>query len=289
MKKKFWLATVLVLAVSLISACGGGGDSESTGDQLSGKVVINGSSAMLPLMLQASKDFKAKHPDVQVTATGSSSIVGPQSVEKKTADIGTCDWDASTDVPGFKRFEGQVANKVAAIPFATVVHESNPIKSLTQQQLIDIFQGKVQNWKEVGGKDERIIVVNRAFGSGTRVNYQAKALNGQDFMNKGENYKEVKSSGDMATALRSSTNAIGYLDLVYVKDGLKSVDFNGVAATIENVLNKSYPVYGYAYMMTAGQPTGATKAFIEYVQSEGFQNGAVKTLNFIPLTEIDKS
>ncbi len=271
--KKWVLAAVLVMMMSIVAACGGGS-----------KITINGSSAMLPLMKQASKDFMANNPDVQLSVSGTSSIVGPQSVEKNTADIGTCDWDASTDVPGFKKFEGQISHKVAAIPFATVVHESNPVKNLTQQQLIDIFQGKITNWKQVGGSDQGIIVVNRAFGSGTRVNYQATALNGQDFMTKGSNYKEVKSSGEMATALKSNKTAIGYLDLVYVKNELKAVDFNGVAATTDNVINKTYPIYGFAYMMTKGEPEGATKEFIEYVQSEKFQNESVKKMDFIPLT-----
>ena len=283
MMKKAWLAVVLILVMISVVACGGNsGDSKEDG--LSGKITINGSSAMLPLMKQASKDFGASNPDVKMSVSGTSSIVGPQSVEKNTADIGTCDWDASTDVPGFKKFEGQISHKVAAIPFATVVHESNPVKNLTQQQLIDIFQGKITNWKQVGGSDQGIIVVNRAFGSGTRVNYLATALNGQDFMTKGTNYKEVKSSGEMATALKSNKSAIGYLDLVYVKDGLKAVDFNGVSASTDNVINKTYPIYGFAYMMTKGEPEGATKEFIEYVQSEKFQNESVKKMDFIPLT-----
>jgi phosphate transport system substrate-binding protein len=285
MKKTMVWTLVFFMLMLVLSACGADNASEDS-SELSGKITINGSSAMLPLMLQAQDDFKQKHPKVKVSASGTSSIVGPQSVEKNSADIGTCDWDATTDVPGFDKFEGQISHKIAAIPFATVVHKDNPVQNLTKQQLIDIFQGKVKNWKEVGGADKPLVVINRAFGSGTRVNYQAKALGGADFMVKGDNYKEVKSSGEMATAIKSEPNAIGYLDLVYVKDELKSVGYEGVEATVENVTNGQYPVWGYAYMLTKGEPKGATKAFIEYVQSEEFQSTAVKEMNFIAVSEI---
>jgi phosphate transport system substrate-binding protein len=276
--------SLVALAVALFMSVFAG--AAQANSRITGSVSINGSSALLPLMLQATKEFKAKYPRVRVSTAGSASIVGPQSASKGVATIGTCDWDASTDVPGFKKFNGLVPNKVAAIPFATVVHKDNPVSNLTKQQLVDIFQGKVTNWKQVGGKDETILVVNRAFGSGTRVNYQQKALGGASFMSTGANLKEVRSTGDMSTNINNTPNAIGYMDLVYVKGNIKAISYNGIAPTVANVLNKSYPVWGYGYMMTKGQPTGATKEFIKYVQSSTFQNGAVKKMKFIPISAI---
>jgi phosphate transport system substrate-binding protein len=105
-------------------------------------------------------------------------------------------------------------------------------------------------------------------------------------MTKGDNYKEVKSTGEMATNINNTPNAIGYMDLVYVKGNIKAINYNGVAPTVANVIAKKYPVWGYGYMMTKGQPTGATKEFIKYVQSKTFQNGAVKKMKFIPITAI---
>ena len=279
LKRASFLMIALILALNTVSAT-------AASSKLKGKVVVAGSSALLPLTLQAAKEFKKKHPKVSIPASGAGSITGPQSVDKGIADIGACDWDASVDVPGFKAFNGQVAHKVAVIPFATVVNKNVTVDNLTKEQLQGIFSGKITNWEEVGGKDADIIVVNRAFGSGTRVNYQAKALGGKDFMNKGDNYKEVKSSGDMATAVQKTPNAIGYIDLVYVKGDMKAVSFEGVEATTDNVINGTYPIWGYGYYMTKGEPTGATKKFIEFVQSKEFQQGAVKKMKFIPLSEM---
>ena len=103
---------------------------------------------------------------------------------KGSATIGAIDWDPTKEVPGFKAFKGLKAHKIAVIPFATIVHKSNPVKNLTTKQLQDIYSGKITNWKEVGGNDAEIVVVNRKHGSGTRVNYQMKALDGRSFYDK---------------------------------------------------------------------------------------------------------
>lgn len=254
--------------------------------KLSGKIVINGSSALLPLTLQAANEFKKLNPKVKISASAAGSVTGPQAVRKGIASIGAVDWDASKDVPGFKKFEGQVAHKVAIIPFAAVVNKNITVTNLTTSDLQGIFSGKIKNWKEVGGKDADIIVVNRTFGSGTRVNFQDKALDGTSFMTKGDNYKEVKTSGDMKSTIETTPNAIGYMDLAYVTDKMTAVKINDVAPTEANVINGKYKVWGYGYYMTKGEPTGATKEFIKYVQSAKFQNGSLKKLKFIPISAI---
>jgi phosphate transport system substrate-binding protein len=273
-------AMAIALVTSSVSVAG-------AASSLSGKIVVNGSSALLPLTLQAASEFKKLNPKVKISASAAGSVTGPQSVRKNIADIGAVDWDASTDVPGFKKFDGQVANKVAVIPFATVANKNVGVSSLTTAQLQDIFSGKVTNWKDVGGSDAAIIVVNRAFGSGTRVNFQMKALLGTEFLSKGSNYKEVKSSGDMKTTIETTPNAIGYIDLVYVTgSSMKPLQINGVAPTVDNVIKGTYKVWGFGYYMTKGKPTGATKAFIDYIQSAKFQNGSLKKLKFIPISSM---
>ncbi|WP_314586875.1 phosphate ABC transporter substrate-binding protein [Paenibacillus terrigena] len=279
--KKF---TVLTLATMFVITSAFAGSAAAAGDTLKGKITINGSTALLPLTLQAAKEFQKLHPKVSFAASGKGSVTGPQAVKKGIADIGACDWDASTDVPGFKAFDGQVANKVAVIPFATVVNKNVGVDNLTTEQLKGIFSGKITNWKDVGGSDEDIVVITRAFGSGTRVNYQAKALGGGDIVKKSKNYKEVGSSGDMKTAVATTPNSIGYIDLVYVNSDIKAVKFNGVEATADNVINGKYKIWSYGYYMTKGQPTGEVKAFIEYIQNKKFQTTTAKKMKFIPLS-----
>jgi phosphate transport system substrate-binding protein len=271
------LATVLLVSTaSLVEAK----------SNIKGKITINGSTALLPLTLQAKKEFTKLNPGVSIAASGKGSVTGPQAVKKGIAEIGACDWDASTTVPGFTAFTGQVANKVAVIPFAAVVNKNVTVTNLTTAQLQGIFTGKITNWKEVGGADADIVVINRSFGSGTRVNFIMKALGGTDTVKKSSNYKEVGSSGDMKTNVATTPNSIGYLDLVYVNSDFKAISINDVAATVDNVINGKYKVWAYGYYMTKGQPTGATKAFIEYVQSKTFQQGSLKKMKFIPVASM---
>jgi phosphate transport system substrate-binding protein len=253
----------------------------------SGKIVITGSSALLPLTNQASKEFKKSNPGTMVSASASSSIAGPQSASKGTAQIGACDWDATKAVPGFKAFSGLVAHKVAVIPFATVVNKNVNVSNLSGAQLRGIFTGKITNWKEVGGQNAPIVVINRKFGSGTRVNYQLKALGGADF-EKTANYKEAGSSGEMKTAVQTTPNAIGYIDLVYVSGDMKALSYNGVLATVDNVIKGKYPVWGTGYYLTKGAAKGAVGEFIKYVQSAKFQQGSLKKMKFIPISSMKK-
>lgn len=255
---------------------------------LSGKIVVAGSSALLPLTQQAAKEFKAKNRKVSISVSGSSSIAGPQSVLKGSASIGACDWDATTDVTGFKAFKGLVAHKIAVIPFATIVHKDNKVQNLTTKQLQGIFSGDIKNWKEVGGEDHEIVVVTRSVGSGTRVNYIEKALAGKDINDKGSNVVKAGKSGEMVTKVKENKWAIGYVDLPYVKGDIKAVDYNGVAATIANVKNGKYGVWGYGYLLTKGQPKAADKAYIKHIQSAKFQKGTAAKLKFIPLSDMKK-
>ncbi|WP_438432187.1 phosphate ABC transporter substrate-binding protein [Gorillibacterium sp. sgz500922] len=279
-----WLkkATILALSLALVTtAAAVTAEAKST---LKGRVTINGSTALLPMTLQAKKEFVKLNPKVSIVASGKGSVTGPQSVSKGIADIGACDWDASIDVPGFKAFPGQVAHKVAVIPFAAIVNKNVNVSNLTTEQLQGIFTGTITNWKQVGGQDADIVVINRAFGSGTRVNFQIKALGGKETIKKDKNYKEVGSSGDMKTNVATTPGAIGYIDLTYVNGDVKAVKINDVEPTADNVIKGSYKVWSYGYYMTKGQPTGATKAFIDYVQSKAFQEGSLKKLKFIPIS-----
>lgn len=253
---------------------------------LSGKIVVAGSSALLPLTQQAAKEFKQKNRKVSISVSGSSSIAGPQSVLKGSATIGASDWDATKDVPGFKAFKGLVAHKIAVIPFATIVHKENKVQNLTTKQLQDIFTGKIKNWKEVGGEDHEIVVVTRSVGSGTRVNYIEKALDGVDINDKSSNVVKAGKSGEMVTKVQENKWAIGYVDLPYVKGDIKALDFNGVAATIDNIKKGKYGIWGYGYLLTKGQPKAADKAFIQYIQSAKFQKGTAAKLKFIPLSDM---
>jgi phosphate transport system substrate-binding protein len=284
--KLFKTLSVAAMAIALVTSSV---SAASAASSLSGKVVINGSSALLPLTLQAASEFKKLNPKVRISASAAGSVTGPQSVRKGIAQIGACDWDASTDVPGFSKFDGQVATPVAVTVFTVVVNQNNKVSNLTKAQIQDIFTGKITNWKDVGGDDLAIVISNRNFGSGTRVNIQKLVLDGKTPLDKGSNVIKASSSGVMKTNVETNAGAIGYIDLPYVAGSkMKAISIDGVAPTVDNVLAKKYNVWNYGYFMTKGQPTGATKAFIDYIRSAKFQTGSLKKLKFIPVNAIKK-
>lgn len=277
---------ISISALSLVAAAGFTISSVApTFAASSNKVVVAGSTALLPVTQQAAKLFKKSNPKVSITVSGSSSIAGPQSVSKGSATIGAIDWDPTKAVPGFKAFKGLKAYKVTATPFVTIVNSSNKVSNLSTKQLQGIFSGKITNWKQVGGKDAAIVVVNRKFGSGTRVNYQMKALQGKAFMTKG-NYKEVGKSGEMVTSVDSNPNAIGYVDLAYVKSGIKALKYNNVAPTTANVINGKYKVWAFGYLVTKGNATGANLKYIKYIQSSKFQNSTLPKFKMVPINKV---
>ena len=144
---------ITISALSLVAAVGFTiGSVAPAASAASNKVVVAGSTALLPVTQQAAKEFKKSNPKVSISVSGSSSIAGPQSVVKGSATIGAVDWDATKAVPGFKAFKGLKAHKIAVIPFATIVNKSNPVKNLTTAQLQNIFSGKVYkletSWRE---------------------------------------------------------------------------------------------------------------------------------------------
>ena len=202
-------------------------------------------------------------------------------MKKGIADIGACDWDASMDVPGFKAFEGQVANKVAVIPFATVTNKNVKVNNLTTEQLKGIFSGKITNWKEVGGNDQKIVLVQRPESSGSRKLVKNIVLEGQEFSQEGV---IQESSGALKTAVAATPGAIGYVDVAYVDESVKALKFDGVEYSKENISNGSYKLYGLEHMYTKGEPTGAVKAFLDYILSDEFQNERVEQLKFLPAT-----
>ena len=122
---------ITISALSLVAAVGFTvGSTAPAASAASNKVVVAGSTALLPVTQQAAKEFKKSNPKVSISVSGSSSIAGPQSVVKGSATIGAVDWDATKAVPGFKAFSGLKAHKIAVIPFATIVNKSNPVKNL---------------------------------------------------------------------------------------------------------------------------------------------------------------
>lgn len=243
-------------------------------------VTAVGSTALQPLVEQTAKDFMAKNQGVQIQVQGGGSGTGLSQVASGAATIGNSDIFAE-EKQGIPAGE-LVDHKVAVVGMAAAVSPKVKVDNLTKQQLIDIFTGKITNWKEVGGDDMKITLVNRPKSSGTRATFHKFALDGKE---EAEGITE-DSSGTVRKIISETPGAIGYLALSYFNDSVKALKLDGVETTPENIATNKYPVWAYEHMYTKGEATGNAKAFLEFILSDEVQKKTVTELGFLPITDM---
>lgn len=270
------LASLGVVAMMSLSILGCGSDTAfndkaASSSSLSGSITGSGSSALLPLAKDAADKFKELHPEVSITLNGGGSGTGLKQVADGSVDIGNSDVAADTKLDKAVA-DGLVDHKVCVVTMAPVVNKdiAATVKSLTKQQLTDIFTAKITNWKEVGGPDEEIVLITRPSTSGTRALFKEFALGGaEEASNKS---LETDDSGTLLQSIKDNKGAIGYVALSYLVNNqdVATVSVDGVAPTLENTYNGTYPVWGYEHMYTKGEPNATVKAYLDFIMSDEY-------------------
>ncbi|MBW5449112.1 phosphate ABC transporter substrate-binding protein PstS family protein [Cohnella sp. CFH 77786] len=304
MKKSLVLVLTLIVALTL-AACGKSNNegtasspsasasesapaSSAAGEALSGTILAAGSTALQPLVEQVATKFMAdsKYSGISVTVQGGGSGGGLTQVQAGQVDIGNSDIFAEEkfkDADADKAKE-LVDHQVAVVAIATVANPKVGVDNLTKQQLVDIFSGKVKNWKEVGGADQKIVIVNRPSSSGTRKTFENLALGGPSQDLPGSIQED--SSGTVKKLVGETPGAIGYLALSYLDDSVKALKYEGADASVENVTTGKYPVWAYEHMYTKGEPTPVVKALIDYILSDEIQKSDVTEMGYIPIGDM---
>lgn len=277
-KRLFGIVALLGAVLLIFSACGNSGSNSSKADSkksdTSGTITAVGSTALQPLVEAASKDFTSKNPKAQVNVQGGGSGTGLTQVQQGAVDIGNSDVFAE-EKDGVDASK-IVDHKVAVVGMAPVVNKDAGITNLSQKQLIDVFTGKVKNWKEVGGKDEKITIINRAEGSGTRAVFEKWALKGATPVKA----QEQDSSGTVRKIVTETKGSISYLAFSYIDDSVVGVSIDNVKPTEDNVATNDWKVWGYEHMYTNGEAKGLTKTFIDYMLSGDVQDSLVGKLGY---------
>ncbi|THF75521.1 phosphate ABC transporter substrate-binding protein [Cohnella fermenti] len=291
MKKTLLTTLALAFAFSL-AACGNndnnsnaGSNNSSSGAAVSGQVIAVGSSALQPLAQGVADKFMAEdaYKNVSVTVQAGGSGTGLSQVSDGQADIGNSDIFAEEKLDADKSAE-LIDHKVAVVAMAAVVHKDVGVDNLTKQQLVDIFTGKATNWKDVGGADQAIVIVNRPSSSGTRATFEAFALGTKTEDLQGSIQED--SSGTVKKLVAETPGAIGYLALSYLDDSIVALNYEGVEPTTDNVTTNAYPVWAYEHMYTKGEPSAAAKAYLDYIMSDAVQNGDVVEQGFVPVSSM---
>ena len=237
-------AEVSSVAESTVAESSVAAPAETTTD-LSGSISMVGSTSMEKLANALSEAFMEEHPDVTVTAEFVGSGAGIEAVTNGTADIG----NSSRSLKDEEKAAGVVENVVAIDGIAVCVDPANEVADLTKEQLTNIYNGTVTNWKEVGGADEPIIVIGREAGSGTRGAFEelVDLVDGCKYAN------ELDSTGAVIAKVASTPGAIGYASLDALDDSVKALSLEGVEATAENIKAGNYFLSRPFVMATKGE------------------------------------
>ena len=231
-------------AESTVAESSAAAPAETTAD-LSGSISMVGSTSMEKLANALSEAFMEEYPDVTVTAEFVGSGAGVEAITNGTADIG----NSSRSLKDEEKAAGVVENVVAIDGIAVCVDPANEVADLTKEQLTNIYNGTVTNWKEVGGADEPIIVIGREAGSGTRGAFEELV----DLKDACKYANELDSTGAVIAKVASTPGAIGYASLDALDDSVKALSLEGVEATAENIKAGNYFLSRPFVMATKGE------------------------------------
>lgn len=248
-------------------------------------VRVSGSSALQPLVNAAKEKYEVENKSTSVEVSAGGSKKGLSDVASGAVQIGDSDIFAPADMKA-----ELVDHKVAVVGFAAMANKgtfNEKIPALTLDQMAKVFKGEVKDWKDLGGAAQRIVVINRAAGSGTRTVFGNAVLGGDKFI---EGQTE-DNSGALVAKLKQTKGAISYLALSFKDDSLVTIpvktDKGVVDATPEAVTAGTYPIWSYEHMYTKGEATGAAKQFLDYMLSPEFQTKVLPTVKgFIPVTQM---
>ena len=250
-------------------------------------IVIKGSTTVLPIAQGTLEAFMKKHPEVQISLSGGGSGEGIKALIDKTTDIATSSREIKKEEVELAKTKNvnPVANVVANDAIVPVVHPKNKVTNLSIDQLSQIYQGKITNWKEVGGENLKIVVISRDSSSGTFESWDHFVMKKAKVAPQAQ---MLASSGAVVTAVAKNRYAIAYVGIGYVNKSVKALQVNGINASVQTALSKEYPMSRELYMYTDGDATGDVAKYIAFVKSAEGQKIVVKE-GFVPLSDVKKA
>ncbi|GMQ56448.1 phosphate ABC transporter substrate-binding protein [Vallitalea sediminicola] len=235
-------------------------------DKLSGLVSVSGSTSVEKIGIATAEEFMALNPDVEVTYEGIGSSNGVKNAKDGVTILGTASRNLKTEEKNWGLTEVAIAYDGVAV----ITHPNNEVNELTKEQVQAIYKGEITNWKDVGGKDEEIVVVSREDGSGTRGAFE-EIVDFEDALT--EKAIIAKGNGNVQTTVAKNDKAIGYVSFTYINDTIKPFNIDGIEPTSENVVSGDYSISRpFLLIYKEENMTKESKAFVDFILSSEGQN-----------------
>ena len=252
MKKMITMMMVVALSISMLTGCGNA--------KTTGSVSTDGSTSMEKVIGALGEAFQ-NDTGINFTYNPTGSGSGIKAIQEGRCDIGL----SSRDLKDEEKAAGLKSTILAFDGIAIIVNPENPVSDLSLETIAKIYTGEITNWSEVGGNDAEIVLIGREAGSGTRDGFESIT----DTEDACKYRQELTSTGDVITTVSQNPNAIGYASVASVKDTVKALIVDGVAATEETIKDGSYVVQRPFVLVTKNDTelSEAAQKFFDYITS----------------------
>lgn len=273
MMKKNSLVLTVLLCTFVLTGCSKWVDRGES-------ITAVGSSALQPLVESVADEFQTNQPGRFINVQGGGSGTGLSQVQSGAVEIGNSDLFAE-EKPGIEAAK-LIDHRVAVVGITPIVNKKVGITNVSADVLKKIFTGEIQNWKEIGGADQAIVLLNRASGSGTRATFEKWVMQGATT----KQSQEQDSSGMVRQIVADTPGAISYVAFSYVTNAVQTLQVDQVQPTDENVMTNAWKIWSYEHMYTQKNPNRLTKEFITYLLSDEVQEKMVSKLGYIPVSKM---
>ncbi len=270
--KAMTVILIAALALSQVTGC-----SKNRGN----KVVIKGSTTVLPITQKAAEEYH-KISSTGITIEGSGSGNGIKSLLDGNCDIANSSREMKEEEIKLASSKNIRVKEIAVAydMIVPVLHPSNPVSNLSLDQLKAIYDGSITDWKQVGGKPGRVVVISRDTSSGTYEIWEKIVMKKADVR---RDALLQASNGAIVSVISENPLAIGYIGYGYINETVKPCKVNSVDGTIENGKSGQFPISRKLYMyVDENRLSAEAKNFIDFLLAKEGQK-LVKETGFIPL------